>query len=354
MEHLVLTYGVWKTITASQDLQRYHDVELPTGHKAYVWAGNENYFYSTLVRGDDFTDWDDNLKDISSAQNCEADAKALILSYGARHKTVTPTALTKGYNLHLMGCADNPGGSPEKGGGPLFIETVTELGVKNHTAKLCDKTYVIGGHCRYSGAVSGDYASFAINAPKSITAPNGSGTGNCNLSAAASYTAWSSGTSYSGGEMVTHNGINYVSILPGTNQEPPNTDYWLNAANIIVPTAGDGTYDVTLASAVPIPANGEGFWDWTSPDQGLGAISPSANPGKAQWYLFDFEQELNRFAQKIPLLGTDHVPMNIANISPARVCPQWELICSFNNFDGEHTLEVVWFLYTGRKYTVDM
>lgn len=59
--------------------------------------------------------------------------------------------------------------------------------------------------------------------------------------------------------------------------------------NVIVP-AGNGAYDVDLATAVPVPsADSTGYWD---ADYETGEIAPSSVPGEAKFNLFDAEIKL--------------------------------------------------------------
>lgn len=51
---------------------------------------------------------------------------------------------------------------------------------------------------------------------------------------------------------------------------------------IVVPAAGDGAYDVDLSVAVPVPANGQGFWRY---DYATDTLEPSATPGQASYHI---------------------------------------------------------------------
>lgn len=66
--------------------------------------------------------------------------------------------------------------------------------------------------------------------------------------------------------------------------------------NVLLPAAGNGSHDLALVDAVPIPAgvdeNGEygGYWDLT-PD--TGEVRVADVPGKGQWNLVDFDITVN-------------------------------------------------------------
>ena len=96
-----------------------------------------------------------------------------------------------------------------------------------------------------------------------------------------------------------------IAILPATPCTP-NGGGTGNAnkvpigggANLIVPAAGDGAWDVDLETAVPVPADSidhetgaivaAGYWDC---NYYTGVVTPSATPGSAKFYLFDFENQ---------------------------------------------------------------
>jgi len=65
-----------------------------------------------------------------------------------------------------------------------------------------------------------------------------------------------------------------------------------DGANLIVPAAGDGDWDVELGSESVLPTivairdEGNGYWDY---DQWNDELTPSTTPGYADWQLFDFQ-----------------------------------------------------------------
>ncbi len=71
---------------------------------------------------------------------------------------------------------------------------------------------------------------------------------------------------------------------PGTgnvNEVPTGMGF-----SVYVPAAGDGSHTIDLSAAVPVDADGEGFWNV---DPNTGAVTPSENPGQAIWHLMDAE-----------------------------------------------------------------
>ena len=71
---------------------------------------------------------------------------------------------------------------------------------------------------------------------------------------------------------------------------------------VIVPAANDGSDDITLASAIPVPAadedNPDGYWDVDDD----GVVTASATPGAAKFHLLTVEQK-PYLMRSMPLLG---------------------------------------------------
>lgn len=126
-----------------------------------------------------------------------------------------------------------------------------------------------------------DEWSILIRIPASAVTPNGSSEGDCNLFMAQQLTPWDSGTSYSAGDLVTHDYVNYVCIQAHSNQEPPSDTYWQHAVNVILPADGDGEFDID--SPILVPYEGEGYWDYDIWEDELTAAGTGAD-----WMLFDF------------------------------------------------------------------
>lgn len=85
-------------------------------------------------------------------------------------------------------------------------------------------------------------------------------------------------------------------VMPGST--PTNTPGTGNAnevplgagAVLYVPAAGDGSHTIDTedwTKAVPVPANGAGYWDVDDD----GVITPSVTPGNAEFHLVNFESE---------------------------------------------------------------
>jgi hypothetical protein len=150
------------------------------------------------------------------------------------------------------------------------------------------------GHMNWDPSKWGfaDEWSFLVRLPANSPTVNGGGTGNCNVFMVQQLTPWSSETSYTAGDLVTHEGINYACTADHTNQEPPNASYWAMTLNIIVPAADDGAFDIDLDTAVPAPcgANEDGYWNVS--DKWTEEITPLAAATKGAWNFFDFQIDM--------------------------------------------------------------
>lgn len=224
-----------------------------------------------------------------------------------------PNIFPNGVTLQLLGCADS---STVRGAGEEFVLTRSTVGDETKSFHFGDVLYLAGGQVSWSGADLGDNVTMGLAAPATAVTVNGSSTGNCNL----------------------------VPLAGG--------------GNMIVPAAGDGSHDVDLAVAVPVPAwddeeGGEptGWWDCTEPTTGRGVITPSAVPGAGKWYLFDVEIPLARFVSKLQLLGAGVMDVAIPNIKTKKILPQWRFDVVLHNASGV-TVKVTWLVVASRKATV--
>jgi hypothetical protein len=177
-----------------------------------------------------------------------------------------------------------------------------------------DPVYVSGGAILWTNAVFGDHVTLETVIPATPAPSSTPGTGNCNL-------------------------------------------VFVGAGNLIVPAPGNGSHTVDLATAVPVPAVNEetgdlsGFWDWSSPDTGRGAISASKAPGDAPWNLLDFAPPPVRFMNRFLLLGDGRVDID-PPIKPKKILPHWKFRVSVHSAGRQSgTLDLVWSLKTGRART---
>jgi hypothetical protein len=210
-------------------------------------------------------------------------------------KPVVVTApFTDGLYMFVSACGDDLSGDPAvltRGGGTqLKLSYSSESGEKEAVATFYECIELHDGHVDFDPDDWGfdDLWSILIRIPATEVTANGSNEGNCNLAAAQQLTPWSDSTEYNQGDLVTNDGVNYVAKSTHTNEEPPNATYWDPYINVVVPAAGDGAYDVTLAEAIPVPYEGAGYWDYDPWDD---EFTPSSTPGYADWMLFDFAMD---------------------------------------------------------------
>lgn len=83
----------------------------------------------------------------------------------------------------------------------------------------------------------------------------------------------------------------------GTTEGNCNLSDIGGGVNLIIPASGDGTHDVDLDQAVPVPAGGVGYWE---ADAKTGVVTVSSNPGAGQYYLLDTAQRM-WFCYEMPM-----------------------------------------------------
>jgi hypothetical protein len=224
-----------------------------------------------------------------------------------------PCLFPPGVYMYYAGCADDP--VLGRGQGVEFRLASEAAGDSTLEFSFNDWVYLAGGDGMCQGAELGDWITFECYAPATPVTANPGGTGNCNL------------------------------------VEVPNTG---GALHVIVPASGNGTHDVDLAAATPVPAGkpGEktGYWDWGWPDEGRGTITPGA-PGASEFNLYDFPITLNRQLPKYQLLGSRTFELTIPAVNPSGLLPHWKNKAILHN-SGHSGLKVVWTLVAARYKTV--
>lgn len=157
----------------------------------------------------------------------------------------------KGWRTFVTGTGDelNPT-PPDSGrgeGDAIELDFAdAETGVKSLSISFIEPIALHTGEVHWDGASfdRGDWFSFDVEMPATTVTANGSTAGNCNL----------------------------VSVGDGLN--------------MIVPADGDGTHDVDLSAAVPVPSSSNtGYYDC---DYTSGVLAISSAPGTAHFNLFDF------------------------------------------------------------------
>ena len=201
--------------------------------------------------------------------------------------------MSKGMMTFFTGAGDDLNPTPPESGigmGQKINFDFTGAGDQTVTLEFSSCIELHDGQLFYSPVASwthDDRLDFLAVMPASPVTPNSGGTGNCDLTAAAEFGFWSSATTYNPGDVVTgYDGINYVCIATHTNQQPPDVSYWSNYANMIIPAASDGDYDIDLNAASPVDASHAGYWEC---DRDSGDVTVSSTPGAGGWYLLDMD-----------------------------------------------------------------
>jgi hypothetical protein len=129
--------------------------------------------------------------------------------------------------------------------------------------------------------------------------------------------------------------------------------------NMIVPAAGDGTHNIV--AGVPVPAYDEetlgeapdGYWDWDSPDTGVGTLTGNAT-AEGKWNMFDFPIDLAYFVRNLQLVGAaadGNFELTVPAIKPKKILPQWKFKVTLEHGGGLHTVKIGWYLVTARRKT---
>jgi hypothetical protein len=221
-----------------------------------------------------------------------------------------PSMFPGGVFLYVTGAGD----TTVRGNGQAFAVESEAAGEVATEFNFKDWVYLASGGLMWQGAQFGDWVNFEFYAPATVVTPNGTQTGNCNL------------------------------VDPG-----------IGAAILIVPANGDGSYDVDLSQAKPVPAYGadgasNGYWEWTEPDVGSGAVSVSPSPGAGGWHLYAAAIPLVKFINRLHLLGAGAMDMNPPAIKSKKMLPHWKGKVTLHN-EGHTGLKVAWYLATARVQT---
>jgi len=266
-------------------------------HTCTIWKVTEGIIGVPETNAADKTDFETNYKTDAnkSSEPRASDGKIINLN------SIFPTDLY----FYETGSGD---GDVRGNGDRIYFTTSIEE-VKTLEISFNDWVYLGGGRVFFTGAVFGDYFSMELYAPASSVEENLSNTGNCNVQ-----------------------------------------------NHLIIPAAGNGSYDVDLDTAVPVPAYDEntgvksGFWNWSNPDTGKGTISPGI-PQASEWYLFDVPITMSRPQNKINIVGSGNYE-SLVPIKSKKILPHWKTKFILSHTVGTHTLTVGASLLTARKVTV--
>lgn len=219
------------------------------------------------------------------------------------------SAYSLGTRLYIAGCGDHR--SNGTGKGPRFEKEHAASGLSGWTEfQFNDWVELGGGGMWYKGGVFGDYVTFRMFAPATEIVSN-PGAGNCNQ----------------------------------------------HASGILIPAAGDGAYDVDLETAdkfIPLIASGgNGYWNWSYPDTGLGTCEAAPN-GDGNCNLIPAEVAIHTYVADVGILGDGFLNVTFPGVDPTRFLPHWKMAARIYNCNGSHTIQLTWELEVARMNgTVD-
>jgi hypothetical protein len=129
-----------------------------------------------------------------------------------------------------------------------------------------------------------------------------------------------------------------------------NTNYNLYGGYLIIPAAGNGAIDVTNMVLVEVPINeygnrsGAGYWNATyNTTTKLFENVAAAPSGNGRFNMFAVEVTLDRFMNRVPLLGSGQMPLDTYDAS--QVGHNMRMKISFETRGDDHT----WYWCGGLK-----
>lgn len=314
------SWTAWKAIQALKSLSTQYD-EGDSSYTIYGYDGPEIHV-CTIYKGDvpipiaiNYSQSQNDSDKSDFESNYKPNANGTVAPRTRDGKNIyLPNLFPGNVMLYLCGCGDS---SSVIGAGNKFKLT-SSSGTQTIDFQFRDWVYLAGGGIFYEAASTDDEVTMKLWAPAStVSASSGGNTGNANL----------------------------VSLGGG--------------ANMIVPAPGNGTHNVTNAILVPSydEENGEtpaGYWDWNTPDTGLGTVSANAS-GKGAFNLFSFNIDLTYFVRSLQFIGTSadgNFALTVPAIKPKKILPHWKFTVSLTNGSGLHTVKTGWYLVTARRKTV--
>ena len=234
---------------------------------------------------------------------------------------VLPCLFPGGVYLFVCGATDSETVRGE--GDLLIVSSETSGDTTVEMDPFLDFVYIAGGTLLFEGGVLGDWFSARMVCPATTPVLNEANTGNCNL-----------------------------MDCPACPGVPEGT-------KLIVPAAGNGTHDVDLATAIPVPSHdteepgvGSGFYNWNEPSSGAGRGTITAVPGMTgDYHLLDHEVQLAAFVNRVPLLGSGQLDVAVESVKPKKMLPHWHGRMVLHN-TGHAGLKAALMIVTARKVTV--
>jgi hypothetical protein len=129
-----------------------------------------------------------------------------------------------------------------------------------------------------------------------------------------------------------------VAIVNGSNTGNVNLYPTGLGYNVILPAAGNGTHDVNLLTAVPVPVNGTGYWNIRLDD---GYITPSP-VGNTDWAMLDIPIAVSYF-KNIPMSNKMGV-FDIETYKADYFHPSWKIRLSVHKESAGAGTVSGWFM----------
>jgi len=308
--HMTLSYELWKQAVNAYGFAVYHLSE--DNGNIIIFSGSSSAVLISMVNNNinssDYSDWNTNFQSDSTSVSFYDDA-ILRVAGCCSLKPVprahdgkiiqTLNAYEENLNLYVAGRGDT---ASNIGDGTQFYTSRTSTGTTTVEFFFRDWVQLGGGEIWYSGMKKEDHITMYVSIPATPVTENGSNEGNVNI-----------------------------------------------VSNIIVPAAGDGTHDLTLADGIPIiSSDSTGYWNWDWPNSGEGNITAAVG-GDGNIHLSDIAYS-TVYLNIGHMIGSGHMSDTFAGVLPKKLLPQWkgkvELYTS-----GSHTVEISWMIVSARYYS---
>lgn len=314
---LEISYSVWKQVVQDNSWIHYKVNSLEGNYLCVT--GNNRFVYTTLIHGDDKSDYDATFMKSSVAVNKKEDAYAFIIGVKKvprelvsmdGHLLVTPQVNPADTGFMFAGRADDIENGIRFGGNPFQLSR-TSVGASTLEWQFSNSAYISGGRLNWENAVLGDYFDYGISAEASVGSSN-PGSGN-----------------YSKVELAP--GLGMYIPTPGGDWDLDLDEPW--------------NENVQFSKLSPVPANGSGYFDYDFRTETL-TINVL---GQGDYNLFDFPVNLAKLADRNMILGSHVERIEKSSEIAKLILPQWKHTATlYNSTMKAAPLSIVWSLFVAR------